>query len=178
MQRAAERRGAMKQPEPTFKCQSFRQGCCGCCVNMRWGQDRVLRFLAENTRAARDVLGDRQRPRFRDLVRIHRRRRGIWDHWLATVLVMPTFGLSALLWRRMLGSCCFAGFIDEPAGRVGCLIHPARVGWPDLRRHAFPLIPTLGCDRGLICPMIRRESVDLTMDNIHTSQEGFRSLRP
>ena len=33
-------------------CQSFKQGCCGCCVNMRWQPERIAAFLDANTRAA------------------------------------------------------------------------------------------------------------------------------
>jgi len=52
-----------------------------------------------------------------------------------------------------MGSCRFAGLIDE-AGRGGCLIHPARAGEPDLRRRAFPFIPTVSCDRAFRCPAL------------------------
>ncbi len=136
-----------------MECQSFRQGCCGCCVNMRWAPERLANYLAANTRAAEAAWGG-GRPRWRDLVRVHLARGGWRDHLLAVWLVPLTFGASAWLWRRRYGSCCFAGYLDRAAGRVGCLIHPARTGGPDLRRHAFPLVPTLGCDRALRCAML------------------------
>jgi hypothetical protein len=167
----------MKNERSEFHCQSFRQGCCGCCVNMRWSRNRVMRFLTRNTEAARSILPRGERPSLRDLVRWHHRRKGLWDHLLASALVMPTFGLSALMWKRFMGSCCFAGFIDESSGRMGCLIHPERVGLPDLRRHAFPLIPILGCDRSLICPMLQGKHLDLSLGGIEASQSGFTSLQ-
>ena len=159
-------------------CQTFPQGCVGCCVNMRWPRSRVIRFLELNTQAVRRILGDRPRPTLREMARLHRARGGILDHLLAAWLVVPTFGLSAFLWKRLVGSCCFSGFINETAEqvRVGCLIHPLRVGQPDLRRHAFPLVPTLGCDRGLRCAMLDDESTDFSVDYPEASVRGFGSL--
>ena len=121
---------------------------------MRWQPDRIAAFLDANTRAADRLFRPGVRPRLRDLVRLHLARGGWRDHLLAVWLVPLTFGLSAWYWKRCYGSCCFAGCLDRAEGRVGCLIHPARVGEPDLRRHAFPLVPTLGCNRALRCPML------------------------
>lgn len=112
-----------------------------------------MRYLAENTDAAARVFGVR-RLRFRDLVRHHLARRGVWDHLLAAWLAIPTLGLTAWAWKRWFASCPFAGFIDAERTRAGCLIHPLRIGEPDLRRHAFPLIPTLGCNRDLRCGLL------------------------
>ena len=157
-------------------CQSFRQGCCGCCVNMRWDDARVAAFLQANTRAyAGTVSGPR--PRFRDLIRIHWRRGGWKDHLLMTLLAPLTLGLTAWFWMRTLGSCCYAGILDAETGRAGCLIHPARVGEPDLRRHAFPLVPVLGCNRGLRCPMLDGPPPDPEAGLIEVSRAGAFSLR-
>jgi hypothetical protein len=160
-----------------IECQSFRQGCCGCCVNMRWNPDRVGEFLEQNTLAFNAVTHS-SRPRFRDLVGIHWHRGGWRDHLLVTVLAPLTVGLTAWIWMRVYGSCCFAGYLDGAPGRVGCLIHPARMGTgtPDLRRHAFPLVPVLGCNRGLRCPMLEQTSPDLDADGLAVSRAGFRSL--
>ena len=95
-----------------MECQSFRQGCCGCCVNMRWRPERLAAYLAANTRAAEATWGG-GRPRWRDLVRVHLARGGWRDHLLAVWLVPLTFGASAWLWRCRYGSCCFAGFLDR-----------------------------------------------------------------
>jgi hypothetical protein len=157
-------------------CQSFREGCCGCCVNMRWRPERVLAYLEANTRAFRSLASPR--PCFRELVRIHWSRRGWRDHLLVTVLAPLTFGLTAWLWMRLYGSCCFAGFLDGPGRRAGCLIHPERVGMPDLRRHAFPMIPVLGCNRALRCPMLDQNPAAPTDgDLITVSRAGSQSLR-
>ncbi|MEI6562762.1 MAG: hypothetical protein WCO42_00485 [bacterium] len=143
---------------------------------MRWNSERVLKFLEANSRVfAEDCRSPR--PRFRNLVHIHWRRGGWRDHLLVTVLGPLTLGLAAWLWMRFYGSCCFAGTLDPATGRVGCLIHPLRVGAPDLRRHAFPLIPILGCNRQLRCPMLDSSSPDLSQGIIPTSKAGFRSLR-
>ncbi len=48
-------------------CQSFREGCCGCCVNMRWRPERVWAFVAANTEAAWRIFPNSGRPRYRDL---------------------------------------------------------------------------------------------------------------
>lgn len=157
-------------------CQSFSQGCCGCCVNMRWRPERVLAYLAENTRAFRQVTGT-SRPGFARLVRLHWRRGGWRDHLMVALLGPLTLGVTAWLWMRFCGSCCFAGILEEQTGRAGCLIHPARVGDPDLRRHAFPLVLVLGCNRQLRCPMLDAAAPDLTRPLIPTSQAGFKSLR-
>lgn len=93
-----------------------------------------------------------------------------------TLLAPLTLGLAAWYWKRRMGSCCFAGFLDRASGRVGCLIHPARAGTPDLRRHAFPLIPTLGCDRALRCPMLDAENPDPDLDWLTVSRRGAASL--
>ncbi len=159
------------------ECQAFRQGCVGCCVNMRWKPARVLRYLEANTAAAEALFPARGRPGRRELSRLHRARGGWLDFVLAALLAGPTFGLSALLWRRYRGSCCFAGILDRASGRAGCLLHPARLGMPDLRRYAFPYVPTLGCDRALRCPMLDDPSVSPAMSLIAVSQAGFRSLR-
>ena len=160
-----------------MECQTFRQGCCGCCVNMHWPRERIDAFLEANTRAAERVFRPGMRPRRRDLIRLHLTRRGWRDHLLAVWLVPLTFGLSAWLWKRRYGSCCFAGYIDRSQGRIGCLIHPARTGGADLRRHAFPLIPTLGCNRSLLCPMLGEGCVPQDADWFTASQAGAASLR-
>ena len=157
-------------------CQSFRQGCCGCCVNMRWSPKRVLAFLDANSRLFADECPSAH-PRFRDLVRVHWRRGGWRDHLMVTLLGPLTLGFTAWLWMRFYGSCCFAGMLDSATGRAGCLIHPRRVGEPDLRRHAFPLIPLLGCNRQLRCPMLDSLSPDLSLGLIPASRAGFISLR-
>jgi hypothetical protein len=158
------------------ECQSFRQGCVGCCVNMRWSPERVSAYLAGNTRVFSMISSD-HRLRLSDLARIHWKRGGWRDHLLVSVLAPVTLGLTAWLWMRFHGSCCFAGIIDPVTGRGGCLIHPARVGLPDLRRHAFPGLVLLGCNRSLRCPQLDRVPLDLSSDLINTSKEGFSSLR-
>ena len=158
------------------ECQSFRQGCVGCCVNMRWSPERVSAYLAENTRVFSTISSD-HRLRFSDLTKIHWKRGGWRDHLLVSVLAPITLGLTAWLWMRFHGSCCFAGIIDPVTGRGGCLIHPARVGLPDLRRHAFPGLLLLGCNRSLRCPLLDRTPVDLSSGLIDTSATGFSSLR-
>lgn len=158
------------------ECQDFREGCCGCCVNMRWPRGRVLRYLAENTRVVRAEFPAEGRPGMRELVRVHLRRGGIWDHLMMGLLVMPTFGLSALVWSRVLGSCCFAGFLDEASGRVGCLIHPELLPGRDLRQHAFPLVPTLGCNRKLRCRMLEEGPADQSLDAVAASRKGRESM--
>ena len=170
------------------ECQSFRQGCCGCCVNMRWRPERVRRFIRGNTEAfaraiirknvANGVGAPPLRPRFLDLVQIHWRRGGWRDHLLVTVLAPLTLGFTAWIWMRFYGSCCFAGYLDSESGRVGCLIHPAREGAPDLRRHAFPMIPVLGCNRALRCPMLDQPSPDLAAGWDTVSRAGFQCLHP
>ena len=156
-------------------CQTFPQGCCGCCVNTRWEDERILSFLAANTAAAERNL-PAGRPGLLDLVRLHWARGGWLDHLLAFWLVMPTFGLSAWAWFRFLGSCRFAGFLDREGGRVGCLIHPLRVGEPDCRKHAFPLIPTLGCNRALRCAMLDDGRTNWSWGCIEASRKGRESL--
>lgn len=156
-------------------CQSFRQGCCGCCVNMRWAPERIVAFVDANTRAMEAVAGAGRRPAFGDLVRVHLRRGGWRDH-LLMALAPVTLGLTAWFWKRRQGSCCFAGYLDRSGGRVGCLIHPRRVGEPDLRRHAFPLIPTLGCNRTLRCPMLDEDGIALESDFMTVSRAGAGSL--
>jgi len=158
------------------QCQDFRQGCCGCCVNMKWPRDRILAYLRENTRVMAEIFPESGRPGMRELVKVHWRRGGVWDHLLMTLLVMPTFGLSATVWRWFRHSCCFAGFLDESSGRVGCLIHPERMPGPDLRRHAFPLVPTLGCNRELRCSMLDSNDADMSADAVEASKAGYRSL--
>ena len=157
-------------------CQSFRQGCCGCCVNMRWSPERVKAFLKENTRVFAETFPS-SRPRFRDLVRIHWRRAGWRDHLMVMILAPLTLGFTAWLWQRFWGSCCFAGYLEPETGRAGCLIHPLLIGQPDLRRHAFPGVLVLGCNRELICPMLKQTPPDLSSDLITVSSCGFRSLR-
>ena len=145
---------------------------------MRWQSDRIAAFLDANTRAADRLFRPGVRPSLQDLVRLHLARGGWRDHLLAAWLVPLTFGLSAWYWRRRHGSCCFAGYLDRAEGRVGCLIHPARVGEPDLRRHAFPLIPTLGCNRALRCPMLDVGGVPPDdADWLTTSRAGAASLK-
>lgn len=158
-------------------CQSFVQGCYGCCVNMRWNDRRVRAFLEDNTRVFHKFFPAGSRPGLMGLARLHLARGGFWDHLLMVLLVMPTFGLSAWLWQRWFGSCPFAGLIDADTRRAGCLIHPLRIGAPDLRRHAFPLVFTLSCNRGLRCPMLDAEGLHLDAEHLAVSRQGFQSLR-
>ena len=157
-------------------CQSFREGCCGCCINMRWSDAKIMRYLEANTSAASRIPAGGGRPRFRDLVHRHWVRKGLWDHLLLVWLVIPTFGLSALIWRRWFASCPFAGYLEEDSGRVGCLIHPERVGLPDLRKHAFPLVPTANCNRKLLCPMLYETQPTTDTPYLDVSRAGFHSL--
>ena len=161
-----------------LNCQDFREGCCGCCVNMRWSRRRLESFLAANSAAVDRALARRGPAlRLRDLVGIHLARGGWHDYLLALILVPLTFGLSALVWKRVYGSCCFAGFLDRESARVGCLIHPLRLrGDRDLRKHAFPLVPTLNCDRELICPQLENPQIALDVDWHESSLAGARSL--
>ncbi len=157
-------------------CQTFRQGCCGCCVNMRWRPERIAAFLDANTRAAERLFPAGKRPSPRDLVRLHLASGGWRDHLLTVWLVPLTLGLSAWFWKRRYGSCCFAGYLSRAEGRVGCLIHPARVGEPDLRRHAFPLVPTLGCDCEMRCPMLHGGGVAPDAGWLEVSRAAAASL--
>ena len=143
---------------------------------MRWRNEKIVGYLTSNTAAAEKALGGSVRPGFWSLVHLHWIRRGWLDHLLACWLVFPSFGLSAWIWKRWFGSCCFAGFIEPMSNRVGCLIHPARTGEADLRRHAFPLIPTLGCNRELLCPMLFESESDLQPDALEISRRGAASL--
>jgi hypothetical protein len=144
---------------------------------MRWPPARIGSYLDANTRAAEPLVAAGRRPRWADLVRLHLARGGWRDHLLACWLVPLTLGLSAWYWKRRFGSCCFAGFLDRAEGRVGCLIHPARTGLPDLRRHAFPLVPTLGCNRDLVCPMLAEGVVPAGAGWLDASRSGAASLR-
>lgn len=161
-----------------FSCQDFKEGCCGCCVNMNWSRERLELFLHDNTVAVDKMLAKRNGTlRLRDLVSVHLKRGGWADYLLAFILVPLTFGLSALLWKRVFGSCCFAGYLNEGEGRVGCLIHPLRVGGTvDLRKHAFPLVPTLNCDRELLCPQLQDANAALESDWYDASISGANSL--
>ncbi len=145
---------------------------------MRWRAERITAFLEANTAAAERILPTGKQPRHSDLMRLHLARGGLIDHLLAFWLVPMTIGLSALIWKRFWGSCRFAGFIDREERRVGCLIHPLRLGSrKDLRRHAFPLIPTLNCDRALRCPMLEEHSVPTATDWLGASRAGAASLK-
>ena len=144
---------------------------------MRWRPERIAAYLDANTRAAAALFRPGVRPSLRELVRLHLARGGWRDHLLAVWLVPLTLGLSAWFWKRRYGSCCFAGYLDRAEGRVGCLIHPARVGEPDLRRRAFPLVPTLGCNRALLCPMLNSGGVPSAADWLTASRAGAASLR-
>lgn len=161
-----------------LNCQDFSGGCCGCCVNMRWSRRRLERFLAANTAVTESVRKRRNGElRLRDLVGIHLRRGGWADYALAFILVPLTLGVSVLVWKRLCGSCCFAGFLDESQTRTGCLIHPLRLGGGgDLRKHAFPLVPTLNCDRDLRCPQLESPGTDGNRGWHETSLAGARTL--
>ena len=161
-----------------MNCQTFKQGCCGCCVNMRWQPARIAAFLDANTWAAERIFRPGGKLRYRDLVRVHLARAGWRDHLLTLWLVPLTLGLSAWFWKRRYGSCCFAGYLNRSEERVGCLIHPLRVGGTgDLRKHAFPLIPTLGCDRALRCPMLDADGMTPESDWLTASRAGAASLK-
>jgi hypothetical protein len=143
---------------------------------MRWNDEKIIGYLTANTAVADKVLGGLARPGLWTLIKLHWMRCGWLDHLLAGWLIFPTFGVSAWIWKRWGGSCCFAGFIERDSGRVGCLLHPARYGNPDLRRHAFPLLPTVDCNRALLCPMLNTDEADLLADAIAVSRRGADSL--
>jgi len=160
-------------------CQDFKQGCCGCCVNMSWSEEQLHEFLCRNTDAVDDVISQRGNElSLRDLVKVHLNRGGWHDYLLALILVPLTFGLSALFWKRRYGSCCFAGWLNKKEQRVGCLIHPLRLGGEDLRKHAFPLVPTLSCDREMRCPVLKNASEEhFRMEWFDISLAGAESLK-
>jgi len=135
--------------------------------------------MTANTVLVDRILKNREGDlRLRDLVCIHLQRDGWADYLLALILVPLTLGLSAFLWKRVYGSCCFAGYLNKEEGRVGCLIHPLRVGGEvDLRKHAFPLVPTLNCNRELRCPQLDNPEIPLETGWYDASVSGARSLR-
>ncbi|MBT3378797.1 MAG: hypothetical protein HN742_11450 [Lentisphaerae bacterium] len=149
----------------------------GCCVNVRWSDEKIQAYLRANTEAAARILPTGRRPSYWDLVRLHLARGGAWDHLVMFVMVMPTFGLGAWLWRRRLGSCAFAGLIDVESGRAGCLVHPKQVGEPDCRRHAFPLVAALKCNPRLICPTIKQGSADTHLGLVAASRVSAWAIR-
>ena len=145
---------------------------------MGWSRGRMERYMSANTELIDRFLERRDgKLRMRDLIAVHLRRGGVADYLLALIFVPLTFGLSALVWKRLFGSCCFAGYLDREEGRVGCLIHPLRVGGDaDLRKHAFPLVPTLRCDRQLRCPQLDDPQIPLDTGWYDASVKGARSL--
>lgn len=157
-------------------CQWFSSGCVGCCINRRWSEGRLLKYLRDNSNLAVQ-LWEGGRPRWWQLAVFHAKRGGWNDLLWCLLLVMPTFGLSAWYWRHRWGNCCFAGIIDETDCRVGCLIHPARYGMPDLRRHAFPLVLTVSCDRNLRCSMLDDINCDRSLGWYDVSRRGALSCR-
>ena len=159
-------------------CQDFKEGCCGCCVNMRWSEKRLHSFLCENSAVVTSVIARQGKDlRLRDLVEIHLKRGGWHDYLLAFIMVPFTLGLSALFWKRRYGSCCFAGWLDKEEQRAGCLIHPERLGGADLRKHAFPLVPTLKCDRDMRCPLLEDAGEEhLNMEWFELSRVAAKSL--
>ncbi len=144
----------------SIDCQSFREGCVGCCINTRWSPRRQTRYLSQNTDALQPWLDQHRRPSRRDITHLHRSRGGLYDHLLMFWLVLPTLGLSIWVWRRWFGGCAFAGFLSRSPTRVGCLLHPAHWGQDcaDIRRWAFPWVPTLFCNRTFECPGLRAPS--------------------
>lgn len=160
-------------------CQDYKQGCCGCCVNMQWSEQKIADFLSANTAIVDALIQRRGRElRVRDLIHVHLRRGGWHDYLFAFILVPLTFGLSAVFWNRRYGSCCFAGWLNEEEGRVGCLIHPARLGGADLRKHAFPMVPTLSCDREMRCPMLDNSTpAHMTLGWFEISRAGAKTLK-
>ncbi|MDD2599987.1 MAG: hypothetical protein PHO37_12295 [Kiritimatiellae bacterium] len=160
-------------------CQDFKQGCCGCCVNTHWSEQRIADFLSANTVAVDALIRRRGHElRVRDLIQIHLRRGGWRDYLFAFFLVPFTFGLSAVLWNKRYGSCCFAGWLNQEEQRVGCLIHPARLGGADLRKHAFPMVPTLSCDREMRCPMLDDPTPrQMTLGWFELSRMGAKRLK-
>lgn len=157
-------------------CQTFPEGCVGCCVNMHWDDSRIRGYLSRNTELAATFLPAGRPILYWRMVKFYYRRGGWLDMLLTALLVLPTAGLSALWWHRRIGSCPFAGYLDNSRKRAGCLIHPARVGLPDARRHAFPLLPLVKCNRQLRCPALDNPETNWSTELLQTSRIGQASL--
>jgi len=141
--------------EPPIDCQSFMEGCCGCCLNMKHTREKLTRVLWRNTKAMERVMSKGGHLSVRRLIRWHWACGGFWDHLLACWLAGPTLAFSAWMWHRFFGCCAFAGFLSQYPIRVGCLIHPLAINdGRDWRRWAFPLVPTLSCARDLRCGLL------------------------
>ncbi len=147
-----------------INCQTFKEACCGCCVNMKFSRQKLTGILTRNTEVGRRVMTD-GRITVRRLVKWHWLRGGFWDHLLALWLPGPTLTLSAWIWKARRGCCPFAGFLRDDPIRVGCLVHPlvTRDG-RDWRRWAFPLVPTLRCERDLRCGLLLNGADDAVRD--------------
>lgn len=163
-------------------CQSFPEGCVGCCVNMLWSDKRIRQYLQKNTEFYEKYLPQTGQLSYWSMVCFYFRRGALLDGLLTVALLLPTFGISAVLWKRFLGSCPFAGYLDASGKRAGCLIHPARVGLPDARRHAFPMLPLIKCNRLLRCPALDNPESNWSMELLQASRicQGslaFRSWR-
>lgn len=140
-------------------CQTFSEGCIGCCANPRWSEKRLRDYLEDNTRQAERMGWSARRPRYWEMIWHHWRRGGWIDHILLVWLPGLTLGISVWLWLRYWGQCSYAGFIDSGRRRVGCLIHPMRVGVPDARGHAWPLVVSVRCNTAYRCELkMRREN--------------------
>ena len=161
---------------PRQNCQDFAEGCVGCCVNMRWTDERITRYLSTNTGLVQDYLCTEAGVTYWSMMRYYFRRGWGWDLLLTFIMVIPTFGVSAVLWQRFWGSCPFAGYLDERHQRGGCLIHPARIGGADRRQHAFPLLPFVKCNRMLRCPALDSDTIDLGMGLLQASRRCCQSL--
>lgn len=158
-------------------CISFYHGCVGCCMNMRWSDEKIVKWVKDNTEYAESHPSrNGSRPTFRELAVWHWHRGGFPDFILAFVLAIPTCGISVWLWRRFRGSCPFAGYVDEDRRKAGCLIHPERLGLPDLRVYAFPLLPLVWCNTTLECPAWNA-GIPMNLSLPETSRQAYRARR-
>ncbi|SFM81372.1 hypothetical protein [Thermodesulforhabdus norvegica] len=103
------------QPDETKSCAA----CCGIYNFLSNGRDHVALRLQRNRRALQNLT-----PGKDDVIKSHSLRYRVQDN-----------GEGKLF--QSIFNCEFVGFLDEHCRRVGCLIHPERLGGEDLRHYSF-----------------------------------------
>ena len=137
----------MVLPTEDALCRQDRHTCAACCFGEKVPRERLERRLRRQTALFCEWIGQSGRLRWRPW-RYELRVRPVVDLLWALLLMLPVVGNLLRPWLQKRSVCAFLGIEDDEESRVGCMLHPSRLGVDLRQKAAFALWHGFGCGAG------------------------------